>query len=144
MSRRAVSEAAQRTVSLAEVLAPETFFQAAHSENGRALVLAFAGEPSPSVRQQLTTAAAPVRVEFRVVAHSMSVLEQVMDQISQDVPLWDARGAQVSHLGPDWTSNKVEIGLVTYEPGLAQDIELRYGGHLVEVLTRDEPFVERC
>jgi hypothetical protein len=63
----------------------------------------------------------------------MSVLEQVMDQISQDMPC-----------GTRLDVEQVEIGLVTYEPGVAQDIELRYGGHPVEVLTRDEPFVEPC
>jgi hypothetical protein len=67
-----------------------------------------------------------------------------MDQISQDLPMWKARGAQVSGFGPDWTSNKVQIGLVTFEPSVARSIEAHYGGDLVEVVTHDEPFVEFC
>jgi succinylarginine dihydrolase len=139
-----VSEAGDRTVPLAEALESRTFFQAAHSEDGRALVLAFAGEPSASVRQQLRDAAAPIRVEFRVVAHSWPQLKQVMDQISQDLPMWEARGAQVSGWGPDWTSNRVHVGLVKFEPSIARSIEAHYGGELVEVLPNDERPVLLC
>jgi hypothetical protein len=140
----AVSAAADRTVPLAEALEPDTFFLAAHSANGRALVLAFAAEPSTAIRQQLEEAARPVPLEFRIVAHSWPQLRQVMDQITQDSALWEAQGAQLSSLGPAWTSNKVHIGLVKYEPVVAQAIEAHYGRDLVEVLTRDEPYIELC
>jgi len=142
--REAVSSAGARTVPLAEELEPDTFFQSAHSANGRALVLAFSREPSTTVRQRLEEAARPVQLEFRIVAHSWLQLRQVMDQIGEDSALWDSLGAQWSSLGPDWTSNKVRIGLVKYEPAVAQSIEAHYGGDLVEVMTRDEPFVELC
>jgi hypothetical protein len=144
MSNGAVSAAGQRTVPLAEVLAPDTFFQSAHSESGRALVLAFSQEFSAEVRQQLAAAAAPVRVEFRIVAHSWPQLQQVMDRVGDDRAMWEARGAQVSSWGPDWASNKVHIGLVKYEPVIALTIEQHYGADLVEVVTQDAPFVLPC
>lgn len=137
MSSGAVSAAADRTVPLAEALEPANFFRAAHSESGRKLVLAFAGEPSTVVRQRLEAAAAPVKIEFRIVAHGMPKLEQIMDRVDQDLAMWEARGAQLSGCGPDWTSNKVSIAMVKYEPVVARAIEAHYGGDLVEVETQD-------
>ncbi len=134
----------RRAIDLAEALEPETFFQAARSENGRTLVLAFAGEPSRVIRQQLKEAAAPVRAEFRIVAHAMPELEQIADRVSQDLAMWDARGAKISLWGPDWTSNKVQIGLVTHEPVVARAIEAHYGDDLVAVETEDAPFATPC
>ncbi len=144
MGHAGVSAAGDRTVPLAEDLAPDTFFQAAHAASGRALVLAFSEEPSAEVRQQLAAAAAPVRLEFRIVAHSWPQLRQVLDRVDNDLAMWEARGVQVSSWEPNWTSNKVDIGLVKYEPVIASTIEEHYGAGLVEVLTQDAPFVLPC
>jgi hypothetical protein len=105
-------------------------------------VLAFSEEPSAELRQQLVAAAAPVRIEFRIVAHSWPKLRQVMDRLDDDLAMWEARGAQLSGCGPDWTSNKVEIGLVKYEPAIASAIEQHYRADLVQVRKEDQPYLK--
>jgi hypothetical protein len=137
----AVSNAAERTVPLAEALEPETFFQAAHSASGRDLVLAFAGEPSLSVRQQLEAAAQPVHIEFRRVQHGWAQLRRICDQVGLDTALWATHGAELSSWGPGWASNKISIGLVKYDPDVARLIEAHYGADLVEVEPRDVPLM---
>ncbi len=138
----AVSAAADRTVPLAEALEPEHFFQAAVSETCRALILAFVGEPSPSVRQQLEEAARPIHVEFRRVNHGLAKLQRLSDRVHRDMALWATRGAELSSWGPTWTSNKVSIGLVKYDPDVARLIEAHYGADLVEVEPRDVPYMD--
>jgi hypothetical protein len=138
----AVSNAAGRTVPIAEALEPETFFQAAHSASGRDLVLAFAGEPSTSLRQQLEEAARPVHVEFRHVKHGWAKLRRLSDQVGRDADLWASHGADLSCWGPDWSSNKLRIGLVKYDPNVARSIEAHYGGDLVEVESQDVPLAQ--
>lgn len=108
------------------------------SEDGYSLALAFAEELPEEVRQRLQVAAAPSRLEFRVVAHGMPELEEVADRVSQDWSMWDNRGAELASWGPDWDSNKVSIALVEYKPVIARAIEVHYGSDLVQVETEEQ------
>jgi hypothetical protein len=82
----------------------------------------------------ITRAKKSVPVQAKAVGHSWMALQALTSRLNTDQPEWRTRGVVLSMLGPDVSSNRVEIWLSTYDRAAAAALMSTYGADCVSCL----------
>jgi len=97
------------------------------------LYVELARDPAINLREIRRLVPEPARIRAVAARYSLAAMTAGMERLSHDQAALAARGIHLSLWGADEYRNRLNIGVIDQDPGVADYLRAHYGGAMVNV-----------
>jgi hypothetical protein len=97
------------------------------------LYVELARDPAANLRGIRQLVSQPGRIRAVAARYSLAAMTAAMDRLSHDQAALAARGIHLSLWGADEYRNRLNVGVIEQDPGVADYLRAHYGGAMVNV-----------